>query len=108
MSDILQKTIRIDAENAKNSRTAHVLIPPPLELLIEKHQLRQFPGSYYVFTLEGKPGPKPVYEKYFYNQHRRILTLLKLVDQTYDLYGWKHTGVIALYKATKDVKLIQR
>ncbi|MBD2704777.1 hypothetical protein IC229_29355 [Spirosoma sp. BT702] len=26
----------------------------------------------------------------------------------YDLYGWKHTGVIALYMATKDMKLIQQ
>ncbi len=33
---------------------------------------------------------------------------LKLTDRPYDLYGWKHTGVIALYQATKDVKLIQR
>ncbi|GAB3886134.1 tyrosine-type recombinase/integrase [Spirosoma agri] len=106
--DILQKTIRIDADNAKNNRTAHVQIPPPLEKLIEQHKLRSYPGNHYVFTLEGTPGPKPVYEKYFYNQHRQILTLLKMTDQSYDLYGWKHTGVIALYKATKDVKLIQR
>lgn len=106
--DILEKTIRIDADNAKNNRTAHVLIPPPLERLIEHHQIRSYPGSYYVFTLDGTPGVKPVYEKYFYNQHRRILTLLKMTEQTYDLYGWKHTGVIALYKATKDIKLVQR
>lgn len=106
--DVLEKTIRIDADNAKNNRTAHVLIPPPLERLIEHHKIRSYPGSYYVFTLEGTPGVKPVYEKYFYNQHRRILTLLKMTEQTYDLYGWKHTGVIALYKATKDIKLVQR
>jgi integrase len=106
--DILPKTVRIDADNAKNNRTAHVLIPPPLEKLIEKHRIRSYPGSFYVFTLDGTPGEKPVYEKYFYNQHRRILTLLKLTEQSYDLYGWKHTGVIALYKATKDIKLVQR
>jgi hypothetical protein len=93
VGDILEKTIRIDSENAKNNRTAHVLIPPPLEKLIQQHRLREFPASYYVFTIEGKPGEKPAYEKYFYNQHRRILTLLKLTDKPYDLYGWKHTGV---------------
>ncbi|MCK8495903.1 site-specific integrase [Spirosoma sp. RP8] len=108
VGDILEKTIRIDSENAKNNRTMHVLIPPPLERLIQHHRLRDYPASHYVFTIEGIPGEKPAYEKYFYNQHRRILTLLKLTDKAYDLYGWKHTGVIALYKATKDVKLIQR
>jgi integrase len=108
IGDILDKTIRISADNAKNNRTAHVLIPPPLEKLIQQHKLREYPATHYVFTIEGTPGTKPAYEKYFYNQHRRILTLLKMNDQPYDLYGWKHTGVIALYRATKDVKLLQR
>ncbi|QIP15674.1 site-specific integrase [Spirosoma aureum] len=108
VGDILDRTIRIDAENAKNNRTAHVLIPPPLEKLLIQHRIRDYQANHYVFTIDGIPGPKPAYEKYFYNQHRRILNLLKMTDQSYDLYGWKHTGVIALYRATKDVKLIQR
>jgi integrase len=107
VGDILEKTIRIIPENAKTT-SGHVLIPPPLEQLIVDYKLRDYPPGDYVFTIAGVPGPKPTYEKYFYNQHRRILTLLKLNDKPYDLYGWKHTGVIALYKATKDVKLIQR
>jgi integrase len=31
----------------------------------------------------------------------------QMTDQQYDLYGFKHTGVIALYLATRDIKLIQ-
>ncbi|GAB3946178.1 hypothetical protein GCM10028805_16250 [Spirosoma harenae] len=108
IGDILGRTIRISAENAKNNRTAHVLIPPPLEKLIQQHRLRDYPSTHYVFSSGGVPGEKPVYEKYFYNQHRRALIMLKMDHQDYDLYGWKHTGVVSMYRATKDVKLIQQ
>ncbi len=108
VGDVLDKTVRLDVENAKNNRTSHVSIPPPLEVLIEKHKIRSYPLDSFVFGNEGVPGPKATYEKYFYNQHRKVLTMLKLQNKDFDLYGWKHTGVIALYQATKDVKLIQR
>jgi integrase len=108
VSDIGEKAIRIDGENAKANGTGFVLIAPGLEQLLQKHKIREYPAHYYVFGSDGAPSEKVVYEKYFYNQHRRILTLLKMTDLSYDLYGWKHTGVIALYRATKDVKLIQR
>jgi len=108
VGDVLDKTVRLDVENAKNNRTSHVTIPPPLDVLIEKHKIRSHPLDYFVFGNEGKPGPKATYEKYFYSRHRKVLDMLKLQNKDFDLYGWKHTGVIALYQATKDVKLIQR
>lgn len=100
VGDVLERTIRVDVDNAKNNRTAHVLIPPPLEVLIQEHNIRDYPPGYYVFGNAGVPGEKPTYEKYFYNQHRRALTMLKLDNQDFDLYGWKHTGVIAAYQRT--------
>jgi integrase len=104
---ILKKTIVVPGELAKNDDTEHVRIPKGLEVLIEKYKLRSFPPNHYVFSLDGQPGTKPVNDKYMYAHNKKILKLAGLTDQEYDLYGWKHTGVISLYQATKDIKLVQ-
>lgn len=104
---ILKKTIVVPGELAKNNLTEHVRIPKPLEAVIQKYDLRSYPPNFYIFTLSGKPGPKPVGNKYMYMHNRKVLELAELTDQEYDLYGWKHTGNIALYQATKDIKLVQ-
>lgn len=104
---ILKKTIVVPAEIAKNNLTEHVRIPAPLEKLIAKYDLRSYPPNFYVFSRLGKPGPDPLGGNYMYMHNRKVLKLAELTDQAYDLYGWKHTGVIALYLATKDIKLVQ-
>ena len=104
---ILKKTIIVPSEIAKNNTTEHVRIPKGLEALIEQYKIRSFPPHYYIFSKSGEPGPKPVGNKYMYMHNRKVLEFANLNDQDYDLYGWKHTGVIALYQATKDIKLIQ-
>jgi integrase len=48
-----------------------------------------------------------VYEKYWYNKHVPYIKAMSLYGKGYDLYGWKHTGAVALYKVTKDLKLVQ-
>jgi integrase len=75
--------------------------------LIQKYDLRGYPPHYYIFTLSGKSRPKPVGNKYMYMHNRKVLEKAGLTDQDYDLYGWKQTSVIALYMATKDIKLVQ-
>lgn len=104
---ILKKTIIVPGDIAKNNTTEHVRIPKGLESLIEKYKIRSFPPNFYIFSKSGEPGPKPVGNKYMYMHNRKVLELASLNDQDYDLYGWKHTGVIALYQATKDIKLVQ-
>ena len=104
---ILKKTILVPGDLAKNNETEHVRIPAGLEALIQEHKLRTYPPGYYIFSTDGKPGPEPVNERYFYSHNRKILLRAGFTDQEYDLYGWKHTGVISLYMATKDIKLIQ-
>ena len=105
--DIGARTVRIDPDNAKGSNIGHRLIAPALEKLFVKHKLRSYPPNFYVFTKTGEPGMEPVGESYFYDRSRKMLNDLDF-GPGYDLYGWKHTGVIALYLATKDMKLIQR
>ena len=104
---ILKRTIIVPGEIAKNNQTEHIRIPKGLELLIQEYKLRDFPPNYYIFSNEKQPGLKRVGINYFYERNRKVLNIAKLADQEYDLYGWKHTGVVSLYQATKDIKLIQ-
>jgi site-specific recombinase XerD len=104
---ILKRTILIPGDLAKNNETEHVRIPKGLEDLIQEYRLRSYPPGYYIFSTSGEPGPSPVNERYMYGHNRKILNLAGFTDQEYDLYGWKHTGVISLYMATKDIKLVQ-
>ena len=104
---ILKRTIIVPGDIAKNSESEHVRIPKGLEALIVEHKIREYPSNYYVFSAEQKPGPVPVGINYFYERNKKVLELAGFTDQDYDLYGWKHTGNIALYQATKDIKLVQ-
>lgn len=104
---ILKRTIIVPGGLAKNNETEHVRIPKGLEDLIQQYKLRSYPPGYYIFSTSGEPGPSPVNERYMYGHNRKILNLAGFTDQEYDLYGWKHTGVISLYMATKDIKLVQ-
>jgi hypothetical protein len=61
-----------------------------------------------VFSKDKKPGIEMVGVNYFYKKHRKLLNKLGLTDEAYTLYGYKHTGVINLYIATKDISVVQR
>ena len=104
---ILKRTIIVPGDIAKNNESEHVRIPKGLEALIEHYKIREYPSNYYVFSIEKQPGPVAVGINHFYERNKKILDLAGLTDQDYDLYSWKHTGNIALYLATKDIKLIQ-
>ncbi|MBB3842184.1 integrase [Runella defluvii] len=106
IEDIGAKTIRVSELNAKSSRVRHIQIPPPLEAMIEERGIRNYPPHFYVFSY-GKPGNTLVGEAYWYERHKRYIKQMGLYKEGYDLYGWKHTGVTALYRATKDLKLVQ-
>lgn len=106
--DIQSKTVLIQSDSTKNSQNNGKLIAPPLEELIQQHRIRQFPPHFFVFGKGGTPNLEPYGESYFYVKHRAMLQALGLPHTEYDLYGWKHTGAIALYQHTKDLKFIQR
>ena len=107
ISDIRENTVRIDGKKAKNNEEAYVEIPPPLQELIENLKLRSCPPNFYVFTHAGVPGPERVGPDYFYQHHVRVLAKLGWIG-SYDMYSWKHTGVIALWRATENIRLVQQ
>lgn len=46
---------------------------------------------------------------YFYNRNVKVFKALGLdkASVRYSMYSYEHSGVISLYKATKDIKLVQ-
>jgi integrase len=108
VGDILEKRVKVVSGTAKNRKTGYVDIPAALEVAIQKHRLRNYRPTDYVFTINGHPGPEPVGVNYFYKRHRAVLETLNLFGLDYDLYSWKPTGAVALYRATKDILLVQR
>jgi site-specific recombinase XerD len=108
ISDILDKTICINADDAKSAEKMHIAIPPPLEKKITEFKLRDYPKDFYVFSKNGKPGIAPNGKKYQYMRHRKILKALNIDHLNYDLYSWKHTGVIALFKTIQDIEVIRQ
>lgn len=106
IGSILDKTILIEGENAKNSKTEHVMIPAALEKIIQQYKLRDYPKHYYIFGSTG-PSETMVDKNHWYRRHVKALEATKLTGQHHDFYSWKHTGVIALWFATKEIELIR-
>ncbi len=77
-----------------------------LSRLFNDYQLHQFPEDFYVFSLAGQPGPKPVGKNYFWNHFNKVRKRLNL-PREYKFYSFKHTGAVAALKAGADIKEIQ-
>lgn len=107
VQDIGEKTILVTEINAKMSRVRHVMIPPGLEAMLQQRRIRDWPPHYYVFSHNGIPSPNLVGDSYWYKRHTKYMRLMGLYGFDFDLYGWKHTGATALFKATKDLMLVQ-
>lgn len=93
----------------ETSKTGHrtVMIPAALEIVLQELRIRDFPPHYYVFSHDGQPGPSLLGRTWMYDRHTKIMKEMELTGQGYDIYGWKHTGAIALYLATKDLMLVK-
>jgi integrase len=46
-------------------------------------------------------------KNYFGDINAAVLEALQFNDKEYTIYGYKHSGAISLYIATKDIKLVQ-
>ncbi|MBC6698858.1 tyrosine-type recombinase/integrase [Hymenobacter puniceus] len=108
VKDIKARTVLIPADRAKNNKAEHVGIVRQLETLIDQAGLRNYPPDYYIFTKQRQPGPAPVGKNWFAKRHRKVLEAVGLFDGEHTIYGYKHTGAINLYLATKDIELVRR
>ncbi len=107
---LAENRIFIRGEISKNKTDDYVAIPDTLKNNIKKSGvLKAKPGDF-IFSKDGAPGATRLHNNFFWDKHHRILeeTGLRDLNPNFSLYSYKHTGAISLYKATKDVKIVQQ
>lgn len=97
------KKVAIRGEIAKNKKTEFVRIAPKFYPIIE-HLKYKAPGTY-IFPSKASPY-KPAGHNTYGDRFRVILDRLGF-GREYQLYSWKHTGAIAVYKATKNIMALR-
>ncbi|WP_255037668.1 tyrosine-type recombinase/integrase [Lacihabitans soyangensis] len=106
IGNLFEKTILIEGQNSKSGDSEHVMIPAALEKIIQQYKLRDYPKHYYILGTDG-PSETMVDKNHWYRRHVKALEATKLTGLNHDFYAWKHTGVIALWFATKEIELIR-
>jgi integrase len=109
---LIPAAININGKNirvSKNGKSEYVVIPEGLEKLIQELKLREFDKDWFIFGSRMPiSGPHQVSRNTFINNYRDHLKAIKMNGNGYTIYAWKHTGVIKLYLAIKDLKKVQR
>ena len=105
--DMYEGRITLYSDITKSGKTRIVDINDAfLEKLYSEYRLHDQPEDYFVFTLKGVPGEKPLSKNQLWRQFDRVRTKLK-IPRDYKLYGFKHTGAVQALKAGADIKEIQ-
>lgn len=99
----------IPSENSKNRKGDWVSIPKVFQKELTELNLKQYPDHFYLFTITQTPGEVPVGKNYFYKRFKKILENTGLSNSSfnYDIYGFKHSGNINMYKSGVDLDVIQ-
>lgn len=100
----------VGGDISKNKSDEYVEIAPRLAEMIKHSGIMDYAPEFYIFGRKGVPSAERPNKNYFWIKHKKILTstgLLK-INPNFSLYSYKHSGAISLYKATKDIKLVQR
>jgi integrase/recombinase XerD len=107
--DLVNKTIIIRGEDAKNDSQESVVIPVGLEPVLEEMALHNYPDDFYIFGRHLYPSEIPYANvDHISARHNKFCRQLKLQKEK-GLYSHKHTGVCAAYYATgKDIYSLMR
>ncbi|MFO0452548.1 MAG: tyrosine-type recombinase/integrase, partial [Pseudomonadota bacterium] len=105
--DLELNRVLFRAEISKNRRDEYVYLPPALKEIIKAQKLETLPAEHFLFSRDNKPGRVAVGKNYFGDINAAVLEALQFNDKEYTIYGYKHSGAISLYIATKDIKLVQ-
>lgn len=109
--DMAQRRIFIPGENDKNKADNYVGISDRFAQIIVESGILAYPSHYFVFGKDGQPIEKnPIGYATLQRWHADLLKRLGFdkLERKYDLYSYKHSGAISFYRATKDIKLLQR
>ncbi len=105
--DLPNKKLMVPAEVSKNKKSQYVSIPPALEQIIIESGILKYQRELYAFGKSGVPELTPWGMHHMNLKHKEFIKKLGL-SENHTLYSWKHTGACNLYKAYKDIKLVQR
>ncbi len=105
--DFSTRRIMISGEVSKNHKAQYVAIPSSLWQDLQNWGLTEVPQDYYLFGKDLKPSRFKSGENAAYNRNVTALEAFGLHGQGYDLYSWKHTGVVNAYKAGVDIKALK-
>lgn len=98
MKVILRDEVAKDDENYLKS------IPEAMQADVLKYQ--SFPDHYYIFSRNGKPGPRMLSRDNLSKRHMEILRSLGYGSR-YSFYSWVHTGIKCAAMAGIPVKQLQ-
>lgn len=93
--DIYRRLIQVPSDNSKKKKTQYIPIDDEFMNIIRNLDLDRYDKSFYIFTVNGTPGPKPIYESFF---RKRFIPAKKAcgLDSGETLYSFKHTRCIHL------------
>lgn len=93
--DLHRRLIQVPSENSKRNKTQYIPIDDEFLNILLGMNLDRFSKYDYVFSIEGTPGEKPVYESYFRKQFIPVKKALD-INNGETLYSFKHTRCIHL------------
>lgn len=99
--------IIIHGHQSKNKRQQSVVIPDSFLQELQGMKYHKMPGEWFLFGKGLKPGPESIVRNTVSAHHSKVLKALKY-SKDLTLYSWKHTGVIAAYRAGIDIYAIMR
>lgn len=106
--DLVTGQVIIHSSVGKNKNQLPAQIPDTLIPELRKLIPKEAPAEWFLFGKGYAPGPKNMSRNTVSGHHSEILKACKIPQPKYSLYGWKHTGNVAAYKAKADLYSIMR
>jgi len=100
--DLVKMTVTVSSLSAKNRTQQSVTIPRAMESIVKSMNLENFPSDWYVFGRYCKVSKDKTKKPDFFSYKFRIIANKLKIDKTKGFYAFKHSGVCALFTATKD------
>lgn len=105
--DLFSGTITVTAKISKNDKQRVVAIPDQLSQILIEKKINTYPETYYLFSINHKPGENPCHGNYFNKRFHKLKTLHKIPAE-YKIYGFKPTAAVNLAIAGAQVYEIQK
>jgi integrase len=96
--DLRTNVITLQASDEKTGETKFRNILETFRPDIEKLELDQYPGDYYLFSALKKPQAKGTTRDFFTSHFKKVKDHFKL-PKNFTMYGLRHTMIITLVKA---------